>query len=97
MHRTYVRRRLVAVASAMLLPVMLAGPIARAVGITGDPAVLVASRTYVVRRGDTLWSIASSVAPTRDPRRVIGELDRLNRGPIDSLEPGQVLLIPSYA
>jgi LysM repeat protein len=52
---------------------------------TRPPAVL------TVHDGDTLWSIASQIAPQRDPRVVVAQLERVNHltGPI--LLPGQRL------
>jgi len=44
-----------------------------------------------VRAGDTLWSIASRLAPQRDPRAEIADLQRLNRLGGAALVPGQVL------
>ena len=53
-----------------------------------------AVRTYVVRPGDTLWSIAARVAgPGADPRPVVDELERDNRLGA-SITPGEVLRIP---
>ena len=57
--------------------------------------VLVGSRSYVVRPGDTMWSIALSIAPSRDPREVVAELRRSNGGVSTHLSPGEVLAIPS--
>jgi hypothetical protein len=48
-----------------------------------------------VEQGDSLWSIAESVAPGRDPRDVIHELRELNGLSSNVLQPGQVLLVPS--
>ena len=93
MHRTYVRRRLVALAAAVGVVAALSGPMSGALGAGREPA-LVASRTYVVRPGDTLWSIAVTVAPDRDPREVVHDLDLLNEAPVDRLTPGMVLAIP---
>jgi len=52
---------------------------------TRPPAVV------TVHDGDTLWSIASQIAPQRDPRVVVARLERVNHltGPI--LLPGQRL------
>ncbi len=52
---------------------------------TRPPAVV------TVHDGDTLWSIASQIAPQRDPRTVVAQLERVNHlsGPI--LQPGQRL------
>jgi LysM repeat protein len=44
-----------------------------------------------VRPGDTLWGIASRVAPQRDPRAEIALLQRLNGLHDVALVPGQVL------
>jgi hypothetical protein len=46
-----------------------------------------APAVHVVRPGDTLWSIATSVAPGRDPRPVVDELARRAGG--GALQPGQ--------
>ena len=94
MHRTYVRRRLTLLAAALVLVGIVSGPLARALAPTGE-LDLVSSRTRVVRDGDTLWSIASALAPERDPREVIGEIAQLNEGLSSSLVQGQVLYIPS--
>jgi hypothetical protein len=93
MHRTYVRRRLIAVAVGLGAIVALSGPVSGALGVSHEPE-LVSSRTYVVRPGDSLWSIASAVSPDRDPREVIHDLDALNEEPVDPLTPGMVLTIP---
>jgi len=93
MHRTYVRRRLVALTIAVVAVVAVSGPVSGAVGASREPE-LVSSRTYVVRSGDSLWSIAAAVSPDRDPRDVIHDLDALNEAPVDPLTPGMVLSIP---
>jgi hypothetical protein len=41
-----------------------------------DPSA--SSGAVVVRAGDTLWSVAGRVAPARDPRDVVAELERVN-------------------
>lgn len=94
MQRTYVRRRLTVIGAFLLLVGMLGGPMGHAV-MAGDRFDLVTSRTHVVRDGDTLWSVASAIAPDRDPRDVIDEIERLNRGVSSSLVQGQVLHIPA--
>lgn len=48
--------------------------------------------TATVQPGDTLWSIAQRVEPSRDPRAVVDELTKLNRlSGTASLSPGQTL------
>ncbi len=51
--------------------------------------------TVTVMPGDTLWSIAESVAPAADPRDVIGEITRLNLLQGGALQIGQELAIPA--
>ncbi len=52
---------------------------------TRPPAVV------TVEPGDTLWSIASRVAPRRDPREVVAGLERVNHLSTVVLQPGQRL------
>ncbi len=47
--------------------------------------------TVTVQSGDTLWAIASRLAPQRDPQSEIGDLQRLNHLTGVALVPGQVL------
>ncbi len=50
---------------------------------------------YSVHSGDTLWKIASELAPDQDPRDFISELVELNQITSANLTPGQKLLIPN--
>jgi LysM repeat protein len=51
---------------------------------------------YVVEAGDTLWAIASTVAgPDQDLRRLVADIVRVSGVDANSLQPGQVLLIPA--
>lgn len=70
----------------------VSAPIAR--WAHGTPSTsLVGARTYVVKPGDTLWSIASASAPDRDPRVTLAEIGSANDMGA-TLVPGQVLVIP---
>ena len=93
MHRTYVRRRVIVIGASLALVATTGGSIARAFG-AGEPARLASTRTYVVREGDTLWSIVSRVAPDRDPRELI-EVVLANDPDAETLVPGQILGIPT--
>jgi hypothetical protein len=65
-------------AVALLGAAWLSGP-GRSTGSSSDRAGTVAAPALVVvRSGDTLWSIASRVAPDRDPRAEVADLQRLN-------------------
>lgn len=48
---------------------------------------------YVVRPGDTLWSIAERHV-AGDPREGVWEIEHRNRLPSAAIVPGQVLLLP---
>jgi LysM repeat protein len=47
--------------------------------------------TVVVLPNDTLWSIATRIAPDRDPRVVVSELERRNDLTDPTVHVGQVL------
>lgn len=87
------RGRAVVVAIALALG---GGLVLSAQGAVADApaaAVPVSARTVVA--GDTLWSIAGSVAhPGEDRRDVVDELVRLNGLEGVSLQVGQVVLVP---
>jgi hypothetical protein len=50
-------------------------------------------RSYRVRPGDTLWSIAERTFPG-DPREGVWELRERNQLPSTTIVPGQVLVLP---
>jgi Tfp pilus assembly protein FimV len=94
MGRTRVRRRrLVALCAAIGLVGVLSGPVAHAVGVSGAPPART-RRTYVVRSGDTLWSIATRFEPSTDPRVVIEAITSANGVDPGALVPGRQLSIP---
>jgi nucleoid-associated protein YgaU len=73
----------------------LAAVVGAALDGDGNELRLAGESSVVVRPGDTLWSIASTVAGGADVRPVIDEIQRLNDlGPAATLVPGQVLLLP---
>jgi hypothetical protein len=105
----YRRRRLTVAALLLLLAAVLitAGRAVAALG--DDPASVperpavptsaaasppwAASTAYVVRAGDTLWSIARTLHPRGDPRATVEALRRANSGRVD-LRPGDRLVLP---
>ena len=96
------RRRLallvaaVALAAATALSVQAIAGLARVDG-TARPEVVelqpvpVAGQRYIVQPGDTLWSIATEIAPDDDPRAVVDALRDANGGP--ELEVGDELIL----
>lgn len=71
-----------------------AGPVAGALG--GERGAIPTARTsYVVRGGDTLWSIAERLAPGRDPRPIVDAISAANGVDAGALVPGQTLLVPA--
>ena len=89
------RARRLAVVLALALGVALGswvGPLL-AGGDSGDLRLTGVS-TVVVEPGDTLWSVASSVAGNRDVRAVVDEILQLNHLDGTELHAGQVLQLP---
>lgn len=96
LRRTYLLRRLVAVAVAAVLlaaAVQVVGAVAGAVG--GAFRVPVPEHTTVhrVASGDTLWSIAGRVAPQQDRRDVVDQIVALNGADGAALSSGAALQV----
>jgi Tfp pilus assembly protein FimV len=95
MSRTRVRRRRIAAVLTLSLVGAAWAPVAHR-ALEGSGSIEPAARTaYVVRGGDTLWSIAASVAPGQDPRPVVDAISATNEVGPSGLVPGQILVIPS--
>jgi nucleoid-associated protein YgaU len=60
----------------------------------GGGLQLAGETSVVVQGGDTLWSIASSVAGDGDVRAVVDQIQQLNHLDGTELVPGQVLQLP---
>jgi hypothetical protein len=73
----------------MLLVAYLSWPAATAPAV---PAA-VTNSVVTVQPGDTLWSIAHAVAPNRDPRAVVADLQSRNHLSDVVLSPGQTLKV----
>ena len=63
-------------------------------GADGGDLRLAGQSSVTVESGDTLWSIASSVAGDSDVRLVIDQIRQLNRLRSADIVPGQVLQLP---
>lgn len=62
----------------------------------GEPVKASASRVYVVKPGDTVWSIVRThSSPHDDPRPLVDRLIRVNRLRGAVILPGQRLVLPS--
>jgi len=94
MTRTRVRRRRVTLTvSLALVAAAWAGPAVRALGSPEQPT-RVARSSYVVREGDTLWTIARRLAPGSDPRQIVDLLSTTNGLDAGRIVPGQTLVAP---
>ena len=97
MTRTRVRRRRLALTLvAASIGASWALPAVKALGESSRP-VRVSGSSYVVRRGDTLWSIAVRLSPGEDPRPLVDALVIVNDLDPGMLVPGQSLVVPSGA
>jgi LysM repeat protein len=86
-------RIVLATFASVLLSVMvvLSGQITADAGsASGGPALA----TVVVQPGESLWSIASVVAPTADPRETIALIRDLNGMQGSTVVPGQSVVVP---
>jgi hypothetical protein len=67
---------------------------AKAADSTADLA-LTRTVSVTVQAGESLWAIAGTVAPERDPRDVIADIVQLNNLSAGSVVPGQQLFVPT--
>ncbi|MEP6852195.1 MAG: LysM domain-containing protein [bacterium] len=85
------RATLVLAAVVLALAVVIGAWISNPGTSPGHSAAVAGPEQIVVHDGDTLWSIASRVAPRRDPLAEVAELVRINRLGDGALRPGQIL------
>jgi nucleoid-associated protein YgaU len=88
------RARRLAVVLGMAAAVALGSWLGPLVDGGGSELRLAGESSVVVRSGDTLWSIASSVAEGADVRTVVDRIQELNGLEGTELQPGQLLLLP---
>lgn len=90
-------RRVVAFLAALPAVVALSIAIVSGGGALASGEGSVPAGTFeqvTVLPGDTLWSIAESVAPAADPRDVVDAIVRLNALDSGQLDAGQSISIP---
>jgi len=99
LRRMYLRRRVAAVITALVLVWLAVSAVTAAVGaLTSSPAGASAgagapaAATHVVRSGETLWSIATGLGVSGDIRDAVDAIAEANGAEV--LVPGQVLVIP---
>lgn len=87
----------------MALALVVSAPVAGALG-RQDGAAKVnvhparsSEQIYVVRAGDTVWSIAERVAGGRDPRVLVDAIAARNRIDASAIVPGQPIIVPRIA
>lgn len=92
------RRGRVVLAILVVVPLIVGGTVLAHGGgaFAGAPGWAPASFTHVtVEPGESLWNIATSIAPHADPRDVVRAIAELNGLPSSIVDPGQVLAIPT--
>jgi Tfp pilus assembly protein FimV len=100
MTRTRVRRRRsLAIVSLGVAAAVWAAPVGHALaggpsGAAGAADASPSVERYVVRPGDTLWSIARQISPEVDPRQVVDALQQVNGVDAGRLIPGREIVIP---
>ncbi len=84
------RLLLVLTVSALLLAAFSLGRVSTS-AVTSPPPQ---PAQITVASGETLWDVATRIAPDHDPRQIVAQLERLNHLSGPQLVAGQVLLVP---
>lgn len=84
-------RRGVAVVAGLVAAVAIALVFLAWSSAPAGPRASARPAEVTVQPGDTLWSIAGRIAPSRDPRAEVADLQRVNHLASVALVPGQVL------
>ena len=79
-----------AVVIALFAAMMMFGSMANATATNAGPA----TATVVVQPGESLWSIAQTIAPNQDPRATIGDIKDLNGMNTAVVAVGQSIVVP---
>jgi hypothetical protein len=62
----------------------------------GDSATGPGTASVVVERGESLWQIATAIAPDSDPRDVVTVIRELNGLGDSTVAAGQSIVVPIY-
>jgi LysM repeat protein len=54
-------------------------------------------QTITVKSGQTLWSIAKTIAPNADPRETIYNIEQINGLKTSAVEAGSQIIVPVSA
>ncbi len=99
-HAAARRRRLRGLSRLALLVLVVVASVwvgTRIANASSNPAAFT-EHTYMVRAGDTLWSVAGRAYPgSRDPRQLVFRIERRNHLGSADIHPGQVLTLPIIA
>ncbi|WP_245186097.1 LysM peptidoglycan-binding domain-containing protein [Frigoribacterium sp. PvP032] len=88
-------RRVVGAAVALgATGIVAAGLLLGPGAVASDQAADVSFAQVTVEGGESLWQVASEIAPTKDPRDVVSDLVRLNNLPSAEVAAGQTLAVP---
>jgi hypothetical protein len=88
-------RRVVGAAVALgAAGIVAAGLLLGPGAVASDQAADVSFAQVTVEGGESLWQVASEIAPTKDPRDVVSDLVRLNNLPSAEVAAGQTLAVP---
>jgi LysM repeat protein len=79
------------IATPLVVVALVAGINAGGATATGSAPL----STVTVASGETLWQVATQVAPKADPRDVIADILSVNKLASTDLQPGEKLLIPA--
>ncbi|MCI2958332.1 LysM peptidoglycan-binding domain-containing protein [Agromyces atrinae] len=85
---------LTSLAAVPVVAVALFAGLSAVPAVAGSSSADVSFRYVTIEPGQSLWSLAESLAPTVDPRDVIAEITSLNGLSSSSLEPGQQIAVP---
>ena len=89
-------RRVVGTAVALgAAGIVAAGLLLGPGAVASDQAADVSFAQVTVEGGESLWQVASEIAPTKDPRDVVSDIVRLNALGSAEVSAGQSLAVPA--